>query len=84
MPELLNINELSYPMNCLWSTQLVIMFVFTVDASLFHVFLIILPSIFLVSAGLIFKLGIETRGGNWRDSTDSLMSDESDEKVYVN
>jgi hypothetical protein len=84
MPELLNINEFSYPMICLWSTQLVMLLVFTINSSLGHVFLIIFPSLSLVSAGLIFRLGIETRGANWGDSSDSLMTDESYETGSVN
>jgi MFS family permease len=78
MPELLKINELSYPMICLWSTQLVMMIVFYAGSSPSHVFLVIFPSLSLFSAGLIFRIGIETRGVNWADSSDTLMTDESD------
>jgi hypothetical protein len=84
MPELLRINELSYPMICLSSTQLVMRLILTIDSSLARVFLIIFPSLSLVSAGLIFRLGIETRGVIWGDSSDSLMTDESDEEGSVN
>jgi hypothetical protein len=83
MPELLRINDLSYPMICLWSTQLVIRLILTIDSSLGHVFQILLSSLSLVSAGLIFRFGIETRGVNWADSSDLLMTDESGETGQV-
>jgi MFS family permease len=63
IPELLKIDDLCYPLICLWSTQILMTVVYILDLSNAYPYYFLFSALSLVLAGFIHRFAIETSGG---------------------